>query len=92
MKIPQTFYTIRSCKNENYLSSDKIRAKIIYFATLYNGTEIIWDKQYKSKRRAIAKAKLISKGNLVRKTAPFGTFTVFEDEYPFLRHFKYFDI
>jgi hypothetical protein len=67
-KIPQTFYTIRKVrtwKNGND-----------YSCTLYHGTDNIWDKEYKSKRRAIAKAKLLSK--------EFG--------YPFLKHFKYFDV
>ena len=61
MKIPETFYTIRK-NNYNY------------YCTLYHGTDNIWDKKYKSKRRAITKAKLLSK--------EFG--------YPFLKHFKYF--
>jgi len=59
---PETFYTIR--KYNNY-----------YSCVLYHGTDHIWDKEYKSKRRAIAEAKLLSK----------------EYGYPFLKHFTYFD-
>ena len=75
MKTPQTFYTIDEIKNEHYHASKKIRARIIHFYQLYNGTDIIESKEYKSKRRAIAKSKQLSK--------EFG--------YPFLKDFKYFN-